>query len=155
MAYKAGGLSPLAGVAVTALVGGADLGQVSTGANGYFYVLAPAGTIDPAGLAVLGLPPAARIETETGSVGGFDLRGGALIAPTGALTYSAASATPLKTQYAALIAQAAGADTAAIAFVDGLGAGATSPPGPGSPRPAVDCPAWPLSRPSPPTRRSP
>ena len=94
---------------------GTNLGSSGTGANGYYYLLAPSGTIS-SNAAVLvytsGANAGAHIETmPAGSIAGFDVWGSTLIAPTSAATYSAANTTSLQTQNAALIAQAVGLNT--------------------------------------------
>ena len=111
-AYSNGGGTVLSGGTVSALVNGTNLGSVSTGANGYYYVLAPSGTISGSGSAVLAYEAGsgARVATLTGTTTGFDIWGSTLIAPTSATTFSSASATTLQTQDAALIAQARGSN---------------------------------------------
>ncbi|MGH7074144.1 MAG: beta strand repeat-containing protein, partial [Stellaceae bacterium] len=103
IAYQDSGVAPLAsgssGAAyVSADAAGTSLGSVSTGANGYYYFLEPSGTISGTGSAVLAYEgttsaTGARLETLTGSTGGFDIWGATLIAPTSATTYSAAPST--------------------------------------------------------------
>ncbi|HVX57415.1 MAG TPA: GLUG motif-containing protein, partial [Candidatus Saccharimonadales bacterium] len=110
IAYGDSGVTPLRGGSVTALVDGVSLGSASTGANGYYYLLAPSGTISYGGSAVLAYTGnGARLDTRMGTTSQFDIWGdNTLIAPTRAFYYSDASATPLQTQDAALLAQAVG-----------------------------------------------
>ncbi len=115
IAYNNGGGTALSGSTVTTLVNGNSLGSVTTAANGYYYFLEPSGTIT-SGAAVLaytgGANGGARVDTASGNtISGFDIWGSTLIAPTTATTYSSASATPLQTQDAALIAQAVGGNS--------------------------------------------
>ena len=114
-AYSNGGGTFLSGGTISALVNGTNLGSSGTGANGYYYLLAPSGTIS-SNAAVLvytsGANAGAHIETmPAGSIAGFDVWGNTLIAPTSATTYSSANTTSLQTQDAALIAQAVGHNT--------------------------------------------
>ena len=112
VAYSDNGVTPLQGGAVNALVDGANLGSVNTGANGYFYFLEPSGTISGSGSAVLAYTSGgARLDTLTGSSSDFDIWGNnTLIAPTSDLLYSGAIGAPLQTQDAVLLAQALGAN---------------------------------------------
>ena len=119
---------------MSALADGTSLGSVTTGANGYYYVVAPAGTLTGS-TALLAMSDGgnagARLATgadalagdpdgDGDNVEGFDIWGSTLIAPTTDTTYSAASATTLQTQDASLIAQATGSDTAAQSLITGL-----------------------------------
>jgi filamentous hemagglutinin family protein len=133
-AYQDSGVTPLASPSgiinagtipangiVSALVNGTSLGSVTTGANGYYYFLKPAGTISGAGSAVLAYTGnGATLLSATGSVTGLPIWGNTLIAPTAATTYSAASATPLQTQDSALITTAVGSNSTAATLVAGL-----------------------------------
>ncbi len=119
IAYSNGGGTVLQGGTVSALLDGAALGTASTGANGYYYLLAAPGTISDSNNAVLADSSAngARVDTATdaldtnNNVSGFDVWGNTLIAPTSDTTYSTASATSLQTQDSTLIAQAVGGNT--------------------------------------------
>ena len=115
-AYSDSGVTALKGGAVTVFVAGSSLDTASTGANGYYYILAPSGTISGGGSAALAYVSSggtgARAYTLTGTTSGFDLWGGTLIAPTSNSTYSTASATTLQTQDSALILAATNHDAA-------------------------------------------
>ncbi|MGU3493618.1 beta strand repeat-containing protein [Xanthobacteraceae bacterium A53D] len=50
IAYSNAGTTALTGAIVTAVTGGTALGSASTGANGYYYILAPAGSIGSSGV---------------------------------------------------------------------------------------------------------
>ena len=135
IAYTDAGVTPLASGAagaayVSAMANGASLGSATTGANGYYYVFGPAGSI-ASGQSLLayttadattGATNAATLTSATGAANqaGIDIWGNTLIAPTAATSYSAASATPLQTQDAALIASAVGANTGVATLVGGL-----------------------------------
>ena len=123
-AYSDSGVTALKGGAITAFAGGTGLGTVSTGANGYYYLLAPSGTLSGGGSAALayvsGGGTGARAYTLTGTTSGFDLWGGTLIAPTADTTYSTASATTLQTQDATLISTADGGNSAAATALTAL-----------------------------------
>jgi len=114
-AYSDSGVSVLQGGTVAALVAGTNVGSSATGANGYYYILAPSGTIAGGGSAVLayvsGGNGGARAYTLTGTTTGFDIWGSTLIAPTADTTYSTASATTLQTQDTTLISTAVGSNT--------------------------------------------
>ena len=138
-AYSDMGVTPLASGAggahtVSVLADGTSLGSVTTGANGYYYVVAPAGTFSGS-TALLAMSDGgtagARLATGAEALAGdpdgdgdnaegFDIWASTLIAPTSATTYSTASATTLQTQDASLIAQATGSDTAAQTLIAGL-----------------------------------
>ena len=124
IAYTSDGGAALSGGTVTALVNGNTIGSATTGANGYYYLLADPGTISGSGSAVLayetGANSGARVDMLTGTATGFDVWGSTLIAPTTATTYTAASATSLQSQNTALIAQAVGSNTATANLVAGL-----------------------------------
>jgi len=132
VAYKDDGETPLASTSsgigyVSLMLNGENLGSISTGANGYYYLLLAPGTIsDSAVLAyttqnsATGATNAAILENATGTLSDFNIWGNIFIAPTADATYSAASATSLQTQDAALIAQAAGSNTSVQTLVDGL-----------------------------------
>jgi filamentous hemagglutinin family protein len=119
IAYSNGGGSVLQGGTVSGLLDGNALGTASTGANGYYYLLAAPGTISAGNHALLVDSSAngVRVDTTTdaldanNNVSFFDVWGNTLIAPTSDTTYSTASATSLQTQDSALIAQAVGANT--------------------------------------------
>ena len=119
IAYRNGGGSVLQGGTVSGLLDGNALGTASTGANGYYYLLAAPGTISAGNHALLVDSSAngVRVDTTTdaldanNNVSFFDVWGNTLIAPTSDTTYSTASATSLQTQDASLIAQAVGANT--------------------------------------------
>ncbi len=139
IAYGDNGVTPLASGAggahtVSVLADGTSLGSVTTGANGYYYVVAPAGTLTGS-TALLAMSDSgsagARLATvdealagdpdgDGDNAEGFDIWASTLIAPTSDMTYSTASATTLQTQDASLIAQATGSDTAAQTLVAGL-----------------------------------
>ncbi len=111
-AYGAGGAAVLTAGTIAAEVNGIAAGMTSTGADGYYNMLVPSGTIAAGGTPVIayetGANSGARVDNLTGSTTAFDVWGSTLIAPTGDATYSAASATSLQTQDAALIASAVG-----------------------------------------------
>ena len=121
VAYSGQGVSPLSTSTVTADLGGASLGSVTSGANGYYYFVEQAGTISAGGSPTLIYTSSgARLQTLTGTTGGLDIWGQTFIAPTADLTLSAAGATTLQTQDAALLASAEGSDTTAATLVAGL-----------------------------------
>ncbi|MDE1939021.1 MAG: hypothetical protein KGI68_08365, partial [Alphaproteobacteria bacterium] len=124
-AYNTGGGSVLVGGSVTALIGGATVGTASTGANGYYYVLAPSGTISGSAAVLAyenGVGGGARVDSATsaGNISDFDIWGSTLIAPTTASTYSSAAANTLQIQDATLIGNAVGSNTAVSNLVAGL-----------------------------------
>jgi filamentous hemagglutinin family protein len=107
-AYSGIGTTPLAsGTSGAALVGvnigGVLKGTVSTGANGYYYVVMPASTLSstPATLVAYSTAPSssqdgatltsASLSTATGAVAGPSIYGGYLNFSTSATTYSAAN----------------------------------------------------------------
>ena len=100
VAYSNGGSTVLNAGTVSFLVDGNALGTVSTGPNGFYYLLEAPGTISSGGSAVLayetGANGGARVDMLTGSATGFDVWGSTLIAPTRATTYTAASASSLQ-----------------------------------------------------------
>lgn len=118
-AYTDGGASVATSGTVSLLADGVDLGTASIGTNGYYYALEDQDTvqISTALLASTTDIAGSRLETgasaldSNGNVSGFDIWGGTLIAPTSETTYSAASATTLQIQDAALIATAVGGNT--------------------------------------------
>jgi len=142
IAYKDAGVTPLASTGagaayVSAQVAGASLGAVTTGANGYYYFLEPAGTISSGGSAVIayttadvpsGAANGAAVTNATGSVTGFTIWGNTLIAPTSQTAYSGVLSdistygglqnTP---ENAALISSAVGANGTLATLVAGLG----------------------------------
>ena len=137
-AYSDAGLTPLAsgvdGPVRLGLVGaGVYLGGTFTGANGYYYGAAPAGSL-AAGEGLLiyiapGAPGAATLSTATGAPNqsGLNLYGGAVTVPTTAVTLSTA---PTLAQAQTLALAAAGGDTdaqAAIQAAAGLGLVAQGP----------------------------
>ena len=130
IAYSDTGVKPLASNSnstqnVSALVNGAGLGAVTTGANGYYYFLEPSGTISGSGSNVLVYAQSANAATLTVATGSVSLPiwGNTLIAPTPELTYSAAVAK-LAADDGSLIANAEGSDANAQAVVNAL----TNPP---------------------------
>jgi len=134
VAYKDDGETPLASTSsgigtVAVLLNGANLGSISTGANGYYYILLAPGTISGSGSAVLaytaqnsatGATNGAILENATGTLDDFNIWGDTFIAPTSGTTYSSASGTSLQSQDAALIAQAVGSNASAQTLVAGL-----------------------------------
>lgn len=115
-AYGNGGVLPASGQ-VSFLVDGAALPQASIGANGYYYSLLPNSVVASAAILAYtaGAEAGARLDVADNAFDGdaisqFDIWGSTLIAPTSATTYSAASATSLQSQNAALIAQAVGSN---------------------------------------------
>ena len=129
-AYSDAGVTPLAPTAfgknknyVYALVDGTKLGSVTTGANGYFYFLEAPNVVSSAAAVIAyttGTDGGATVDVGADPLSGFDVWGDTLIAPTGATTYSAASAGDLKTLDVDLINRAVGSDTAASNLVAGL-----------------------------------
>jgi hypothetical protein len=115
----------LAAGTVSALVDGANLGSVSTGANGYYYVLAPSGTVSSGSAVLAYTSTGARVDTGDdamdgdGNVSGFDIWGSTLIAPTARTTYSDANIT-LVSDNTARINAADGNDAATTSFVTGI-----------------------------------
>ncbi|MGH7073103.1 MAG: filamentous hemagglutinin N-terminal domain-containing protein, partial [Stellaceae bacterium] len=77
IAYSDAGSTPLAAGSVAGLVGGVSIGSVSTGHNGYYYFLEPAGTISGTGSAVLTYTSTGISfeEKATASLSGFDIYG--------------------------------------------------------------------------------
>ncbi len=137
-AYSDAGLTPLAsgvdGPVRLGLVGaGVYLGGTFTGANGYYYGAAPAGSL-AAGEGLLiyiapGATGAATLSTATGAANqsGLNLYGGAVTVPTTAVTLSTA---PTLAQAQSLALAAAGGDTdaqTAIQAAAGLGLVAQGP----------------------------
>ena len=121
VAYSGAGVSPIAAGKVTADLGGASVGSVTTGANGYYYFLEQAGTISAGGSPTLIYTSSgARLQTLTGTTSGLDIWGQTFIAPTADLTYSTASATTLQTQDSALLTSAEGSDSAGATRVASL-----------------------------------
>ncbi len=92
MAYGDGGATPLAAGTVSALADGKSLGQVSTGANGYYYFAAQPGAFASGSALLVSTANGARVDalTSGANVTGFDIWGNTLIAPTSLTTYSAA-----------------------------------------------------------------
>ncbi len=92
MAYSDGGATPLAAGTVSALADGKSLGQVSTGANGYYYFAAQPGAFASGSALLVSTANGARVDalTSGANVTGFDIWGNTLIAPTSLTTYSAA-----------------------------------------------------------------
>jgi filamentous hemagglutinin family protein len=115
--YSDGGSTPAAAwTSVSAIAGGTAFGQAGVGANGYYYIFAPAGGIT-SGQSVLAYDAStdsATLTTATSAAaqGGVNLYGGAMTVPTAALLLSTA---PTLTQ-----AQASG-----LAADGGIGAAAT------------------------------
>ncbi|HVV93009.1 MAG TPA: MBG domain-containing protein [Hyphomicrobiales bacterium] len=108
---------------VSAAVDGTKIGQATTGANGYFYLLAPDGTIG-AGSSVLAYPTSGtgatlRTASAAGTQRGLLLYGGAVMEETAATTLSTA---PALTQVAGDATAAAGSDAGALAAIAGAGA---------------------------------
>jgi filamentous hemagglutinin family protein len=137
-AYSDAGLTPLASgvngpVGIGLVGGGVFIGGSFTGANGYYYVVEPGGSIG-AGETLLaytapGVPGAATLSTATGvaSQSGLDLYGGAVTVPTTAATFSAAP-TLAQAQSLALAAAGAVADAqTAIQAATGRGLVALGP----------------------------
>ncbi|MBI1203784.1 MAG: filamentous hemagglutinin N-terminal domain-containing protein, partial [Rhodopseudomonas sp.] len=123
-AFTNSGVTGASGATVSALVDGASVGSAIAGSNGYYNILVASGTIASAGSTLLayttGTNGGAHIETATGSTSGVDIWGKTLIAPTTATTYSAASATTLQSQDAALITTAVGSNTTVATLIGGL-----------------------------------
>ncbi len=134
-AYSDAGTKPLgSGATVSLDGGGAQIGQATTGANGYWYIVAPAGTLS-GGESLLasttGGSNSATLASYTGPTGslsnpqpgvqtGLNLLGGALTGSTSALLWSLAPAPPTKAAALAV----AGGDAGAVAAVNGTtGAG--------------------------------
>ncbi|OYU88940.1 MAG: hypothetical protein CFE29_15425 [Bradyrhizobiaceae bacterium PARB1] len=143
-AYSDGGATPLASGAAGAVTialnaDGSRIGQATTGANGYYYIVTPIGapTVSSGGSPVLPInngqnllafttgsaPAAATLRTASGSSvqTGLNLYGNALTVNTAATLFSQApqNATEARAQNAAALATAAGNDAAAIAAIDG------------------------------------
>ena len=128
-AYKDAGTTPLASTSagaayVSAIANGVDLGSVTTGANGYYYFLTPAGTFS-SGNSILAytnanattgatnsvtLTPATGVANQTG----VDLYGNALTAST-----SATSLSGVDSAITAAINSAANGNSTALAAVNG------------------------------------
>ena len=133
-AFENGGVMPVASTSagagiVSAFVNGSNAGSVTTGVNGYYYVLLAPGAISAGGSNVIAYSTAnaatgetngATLQSTTGSLGNFDIWGNTLIAPTTDTTYSTASATSLQSQDASLISQAVGSNSSAQTLVSGL-----------------------------------
>jgi filamentous hemagglutinin family protein len=125
-AYKDGGVTPLASglsgaATVSANVNGATLGNATTGANGYYYIFAPSGSI-PAGANVVAYTQADTVTGATNAAtyfvsagannsSGNDIFGSTLTETTPNILYS---------QLAAGLANAAGADSGALAAIAGV-----------------------------------
>jgi len=133
-AYSDGGSTPLASGAsgaqyVTLLTDGVVLDSVTTGANGYYYVLLPAGTV-PASDSLLAFTQTsgggATLAAATGlantNQGGVNIYGGVVAETTSALTYSAADVTFSGVQSVALMV-ALGNSTAAGDIIGATGLG--------------------------------
>jgi filamentous hemagglutinin family protein len=132
IAYSDAGINPLSsGSGIVNLVSGASNGvsaQASTGVNGYFYILLPAGP--PSGSPALAYTTAdnttmgrvlgAHLDTLTGTSANFDVWGGALIAPTAATSVAGAIATAPTA--AALLAANSGADQQLLSRAEGSAA---------------------------------
>jgi filamentous hemagglutinin family protein len=125
-AYTDAGAKPLASggagaVTVGLIAAGQSLGAATTGANGYYYIVAPNGAV-VGGASLLaytpGPTPAATLSSATGATAqtGLNLYGGALTVPTAATTLSTA---PSLSQAKVTAAAAAGGSSAASAAVDG------------------------------------
>jgi filamentous hemagglutinin family protein len=123
-AYSDGGVTLLNGGPVTVIAAGVGQGTVYTEANGYFYDLLAPGTLSSSGTDVAafttGAGAGAVIASISGTTSGLSIWGDTLIGPTAATTWSAASATPLQTQDAALIAGATGSNSTAQGVIGGL-----------------------------------
>ncbi len=129
-AYKDAGTTVAASgssgaVTVTAIAGGTTFGTATTGANGYYYIFAAAGTFSSGDSllayttanATTGAANATTLGTATSAAlySGFDLYGGMLAVMTDAATLS--SAPDLSSLKASALA-AAGSDTAAATAIN-------------------------------------
>jgi trimeric autotransporter adhesin len=122
IAYKDAGVTADAGDPISALMNGNALdsaltgGGVTTGANGYYYILLAPGTISGSAQ-VLAYSPlgAALAENASGSVANANIYGNALDDLTAASTYSAA-----KSGYGANLATAENGNPSVATFVSGL-----------------------------------
>ncbi len=131
--FDRGSLASSAAGAVTIglIAGGTKIGEATTGANGYFYVAAPAGTLT-AGETLLaytaaGAPGSAHLSTATSAAAQSDVSiyAGVVVVPTAALTLSTAP-TLAQAQTQALAAAGANGDAqASINSATGLGLQAT------------------------------
>ncbi|MEK9212916.1 MBG domain-containing protein [Sphingomonas sp. 2378] len=122
-AYSDAGVTQLASGAggakyVYASVGGGAFSGVTTGANGYYYMMLPAGTLSPSGTSVLvattadstatGTINGANLATLTGSTGQFNIDGGFLRTRTAQASFS----TAISERAAALAGLSAGQQAA-------------------------------------------
>jgi filamentous hemagglutinin family protein len=144
IAYADRGVTPLASPSgviagagapntVSAMIGGQSLGQATTGANGYYYFVAPAGTISASGSAVLAYTTAASsgpnaqnagilISTASPLVQNFDIWGNTLIAPTNRTSLSDVLASGI-TSGATLLADNGSADQTLLNIATGSNTG--------------------------------
>ncbi|MEW6645207.1 MAG: MBG domain-containing protein [Pseudomonadota bacterium] len=112
-AYSDGGTTGLAGSSIGLIAGGANLGTISTGANGYYYfTFAPNALGNGASLLTYSNANSATLTTATGAAAqsGVNLYGQRLTAPTSATVLSNVKAN---------VAAAAGGNAAAIAAING------------------------------------
>ncbi len=131
VAYKDAGATPLASTiagaaSVSAVADGAGLGSATTGANGYYYILVPAGTIAAnAGVVAYttanGTTGATNAATLASSAGagaqsGIDIYGNTLSTVTTATLLSQA---PSASAVLAAATTAAGGDAGALAAING------------------------------------
>ncbi len=144
VAYQDAGVHALSSGAgsvytVSGLVNGGAPVTATTGANGYYYLLEPAGAIAATGSSIITYSsPAsgaldaavngARVAQATGTIGGVDIWGGYLTLSSPAATYSGAwhSAADALNGSGSIAAsseldQAVGSDTAARSMISGLG----------------------------------
>lgn len=125
-AYADGGSKPLASgragaQTVSVLVAGGAALTTTTGVNGDYYLIEPAGTADDAHTpTIVYTSDGARVTAGAGQYRNLDIWGATLIASTAAATLSSASSTSLQSQDAALIAGAIGPNTALAAMVANL-----------------------------------
>jgi len=115
-AYSDAGKTAAAGASVGAVVGGAMFGSASVGANGYYYILAPAGSAASGATLLAYGNDAATLTTASGGTvqTGVDLYGEALTGTTSDTTYSAAL-----TDLTAAMTTAANGNSGALTAISG------------------------------------
>jgi hypothetical protein len=118
---------PTGPVSIGLIAGGAKIGEATTGANGYFYIAAPAGTLTNGetllAYTAAGAPGSAHLSTATSAVAQSEagLYAGVVIVPTAAFTLSTAP-TLAQAQAQALAAAGANGDAqSSINSTVGLG----------------------------------
>ncbi len=118
-------------VTIGLIAGGTKIGEATTGANGYFYIAAPAGTLTDGetllAYTASGAPGSAHLSTATSAAAQSDVSiyAGVVVVPTAALTLSTAP-TLTQAQTQALAAAGANGDAqASINNATGLGLQAT------------------------------